>query len=151
MIVDWKTGRNRLALASLRKRWQSIVYPWVLVEASADLPWGPVAPEEVEMRYWYAGAPESPALLRYSSEAHAAAGEALRALLCDILGRSGEEEFPKVADTPENRRRFCDFCIYRSRCDRGEQPGLATDLEREFDETLESLTITLDDVGELAF
>lgn len=152
VIVDWKTGRNRIPLAALRQRWQSVIYPYVLVEASADLPWGPVSPDAVEMRYWYAGSPDTPAVLRYSADAHAAAHEQIRAMLCSILGRAGEEEFPKVPDTPENRKRFCDFCVYRTRCERGEQPGLVTDLERDFDdESLTPLTISLDDVGELAF
>ena len=45
VIIDWKTAKRRSDPATLRQRWQSIVYPYVLVEASAALPWGPVRPE----------------------------------------------------------------------------------------------------------
>ncbi|NTV10950.1 MAG: SagB/ThcOx family dehydrogenase, partial [Zoogloea sp.] len=39
VIVDWKTARRRADPATLRQRLQTIVYPYVLVEASAGLPW----------------------------------------------------------------------------------------------------------------
>ena len=67
---------------------------------------------------------------------------------------NGKRTFPKVPDTDENRKRYCSYCIYRSRCDRGVAAG---DLE-EYDEEefsdvdLErALEFTLEEVQELAF
>ncbi|MEZ4661776.1 MAG: PD-(D/E)XK nuclease family protein [Caldilineaceae bacterium] len=37
MIVDWKTTRKRTEPSILRQRLQTLVYPYVLVEASAKL------------------------------------------------------------------------------------------------------------------
>ena len=42
-IVDWKTSRRRSDPGGLRQRLQTIVYPYVLVEASRRLAWGPLA------------------------------------------------------------------------------------------------------------
>jgi len=155
VIVDWKTASRRSEPATLRQRWQTIVYPYVLVEASAGLPWGPVRPDQVEMRYWFAVAPTQPVSFRYDAAQHDANHRRLLHLLAEIAAGESEADFPKVADTPTNRRRFCAFCIYRSRCNRGEAAGdleelddaesfFAVDMER-------ALEFTLEDVEELAF
>jgi hypothetical protein len=155
VIVDWKTARRRSDPATLRQRWQSIVYPYVLVEASAALPWGPARPEQVEMRYWFTVAPGQPVTFRYNAAQHDANRQRLESLLARILAGEREVDFPKVADTPTNRKRFCAFCVYRSRCNRGDAAGdldelddaeefFAVDLER-------ALEFTLADVEELAF
>jgi hypothetical protein len=155
VILDWKTSRRRADPARLRQRWQSIVYPYVLVEASANLPWGPVRPEQVEMHYWFTAEPGHPIIFRYDAAQHDANHHRLQRLLAEILAGEKEADFPKVADTPINRRRFCAFCVYRSRCNRGENAGdideldgaeefFAVDLER-------ALEFSLEDVEELAF
>ena len=74
--------------------------------------------------------------------------------LNEILSRKRERDFPKVADTEENRRRFCGYCIYRSRCDRGIAAGDLEEYDEEAfaEEDLErALEFTLDDVQELTF
>ena len=60
-----------------------------------------------------------------------------------------------ILDTDSNRQHLCNFCVYRSRCNRGiaagELEGLA-DTEEFFAVDLESaLEFTLDEVDELAF
>ena len=155
VIVDWKTAKRRGDPSTLRQRWQSIVYPYVLVEASAGLPWGPVRPEQVEMRYWFTAAPGQPVTFRYDAAQHAANHARLQRLLGEILGGSSAADFPKVADTPTHRRRFCAFCIYRSRCNRGAAAGDLNDLDDAEDfftiDLEKALEFTLDDVEELAF
>lgn len=158
VIVDWKTSRTRTDPGVLRRRLQSLVYPYVLVEASRNLPWGPVRPEQVEMRYWFAAAPEHPVVFTYDAAQHAEGGQRLRALVEQILAGRGPEDFPLVPDTPQFRRRFCDYCVYRSRCNRGEQAGplaAVEDIEEIYlpDAVAEanSLAFTLADVAELTF
>lgn len=158
VIVDWKTSRTRTDPGVLRRRLQSLVYPYVLVEASRSLPWGPVRPEQVEMRYWFAAAPEHPVVFTYDAAQHAAGGERLRAIVSAILAGRGPEDFPRVPDTPEFRRRFCDYCIYRSRCNRGQAAGALAaveDLEELFLPDVaadrSALEFTLADVAELTF
>lgn len=155
MIVDWKTTRKRTDPATLKARWQTMVYPYVLVEASAKLPFGPIEPEQVEMLYWFTAAPEHPVRFRYDSAQHASNRMKLEQLLARLLMGETEDEFPKVADTPINRRRFCNYCVYRSRCDRGQSAGDVDELDEPEElfivEPDTALEFTLDDVEELAF
>ena len=155
VIVDWKTARKRTDATTLRQRWQSVVYPYVLVEASASLPWGPVQPEQVEMRYWFTAAPTQPVIFRYDSKQHAANRQRLHDLLGEILAGQREADFPKVIDSEINRRRFCNFCIYRSRCNRGITPGDFTTVDDAEDffavDVDKALEFSLDELTELAF
>ncbi|MCB0114699.1 MAG: PD-(D/E)XK nuclease family protein [Caldilineaceae bacterium] len=154
VIVDWKTNQHPTRRNILHQRLQTIVYPFVLVEASESLPWGPVEPEQVEMIYWFAEAPESPEIFRYSADQHAVNRTRLQALVREILSGDVEADFPLVPDTEQNRRRLCDYCVYRSRCDRGETAGPITQIEdvEFFTVDLEqALEFTLDEVEELAF
>ncbi len=154
VVLDWKTNRRVIGRPTLVQRMQTRVYPYILVEASAGLPWGPLAPEQVEMRYWFTAAPADAVSFSYSSELHEANRARFEQLLGEILSGERESDFPKVADTDENRKRFCGYCIYRSRCDRGVEAGELEEYDEEAfsDEDLErSLDFTLEDVQELAF
>jgi len=155
VIIDWKTSRQRTEPGLLRRRMQTLVYPYVLVEASAGLPWGPVQPEQVEMRYWFTAAPGQPVSFRYDRAQHDATHAQLQQIIATILAGRSEADFPKVLDTDANRKRFCSYCIYRSRCNRGITAGDLTELmdtEEFFAVDLEAaLEFTLADVDELAF
>lgn len=155
VIIDWKTTRKRTDPATLRQRLQTIVYPYVLVEASAGLPWGPVRPEQIEMRYWFTAAPGQPVVFRYDSAQHEANHEYLQRLLQEIFAGHRERDFAMVMDTDSNRQRLCNYCVYRSRCNRGLTAGKLDDIadtEDFFAVDVESaLEFTLDDVTELAF
>ena len=68
------------------------------------------------------------------------------ALVREIAGL-GEAEFPL---TEELKR--CQFCVYRSLCDRGDTAGALEDLEDELDFDLEAdLDIDFDQIGEIAY
>ena len=154
VILDWKTNQRVTRRSLLQQRMQTLIYPFVLVEASAGLPWGPVKPEQVEMRYWFTAAPTEAVVFHYSSDRHTANRARLEGLLDDILRGERQADFAKVADTDENRRRYCNYCVYRSRCDRGTGAGDLDEYdEAEFaDVDLEdALEFTLEEVQELAF
>ncbi len=112
---------------------QTAVYLYVLVEASARRPWGPVQPEKVEMRYWFVAAPEHPIIFRYDRLQHEANRHRILGIVDEILGGRRAADFPKVADTPFSRKYLCGFCTYRGLCDRGEH---ASDID-ELDDELE--------------
>jgi hypothetical protein len=154
-IVDWKTSGRRADPGNLRQRLQSIVYPYVLVEASRNLAWGPIAPEQVEMIYWFTAAPGQPIVFRYDQAQHDANHLRLQQILNAILDGQTEPDFPKVPDVEANRKRFCNYCVYRSRCNRGSAPGEldeVADAEALFIADLEiELEFSLDDIPELAF
>lgn len=154
IIMDWKTTRRRTEPRTLRERLQSQVYPYILVEASAQLPWGPIAPEQVEMRYWFTVAPDQPVSLRYDAAQHASNHQLLQRLIAQILAGASEADFPKVPDTDANRQRFCAYCAYRSRCDRGILPGdlnEITDVEDMVHDPSAGLEFRIEDVPEIAF
>lgn len=154
VIMDWKTTRRRTEPTTLRLRLQTLIYPFVLVEASPGLPFGPLRPEQVEMRYWFTAAPGQPVVFRYDAAQHEANRQRLRRILAAILAGQREADFPKVHDSELNRKRFCNYCIYRSRCGRGQAAGNLASLEEDeeffaIDPT--ALEFTLADVPELAF
>ncbi|MCC6458490.1 MAG: PD-(D/E)XK nuclease family protein [Caldilineaceae bacterium] len=154
IIIDWKTTRKRTEPHYLRQRLQSQVYPYLLVEASASLPWGPIAPEQVEMRYWFTAAPDEPVRLRYDAAQHAANHQLLQRLVAQIVAGENEADFPKTPDTEANRARLCNYCAYRSRCDRGIHAGNLDDIA-DVDEVMRdseiALEINLADVPEISF
>jgi hypothetical protein len=107
------------------------------------------------MRYWFTAAPERPLLFPYDGVQHDRTRARLRHLIQTIQQGEVEADFPKVEDTPANRRRFCAFCVYRSRCDRGVQAGDVAEIVDPTDffsgDVGGSLEFTLDTVEELAF
>jgi RecB family exonuclease len=155
IIVDWKTGKRAPTRFTLQEKRQTLVYPFVLVEASASLPWGPVRPEQVEMRYWFTAAPAAPVSFRYDGSQHDRARRVLSRQIAAILSGEDEADFPKVEDTPANRKAFCCFCVYRSRCDRGAAAGDVDELLDPTDyfsgDVAGSLEFTMDEVEELVF
>jgi hypothetical protein len=106
------------------------------------------------MRYWFTVAPDEPVRLRYDAAQHAANHQLLQRLAAQILAGHNEADFPKVPDTEANRMRFCAYCAYRSRCDRGILPGELDDVgdaEEMIHDPDINLEISLDDVPEIAF
>ncbi len=154
IITDWKTTRRRTEPRILRERLQSQVYPYIIVEASAQLPWGPIAPEQVEMRYWFTSAPDEPVILRYDAAQHARNHQLLQRLIIQILAGANQADFPKIPDTDANRQRICAYCTYRSRCNRGILPGDLqdiSDVEEGLYDPMANLEINIEDVPQIAF
>jgi len=128
VIVDWKTSRKRPRRKWLARRLQTRVYPYLLVRGGADLNAArSIAPEQVEMVYWFADFPAHPERFSYDGAQYEADGVYLTALIEEIkrLGE-GEEDFPR---TGEERR--CSYCPYRSLCQRGVEAGLFDEVEDE--------------------
>jgi len=121
-IVDWKTGQKRSPRAWLQGRLQTRIYPLVLVRGGATFNGGPVAPEAVEMLYWFAGYPAQPERFAYGAEVLAADEAYLQGLLAEIVAQSGE--FPRTPD-----QRLCRFCVYRSLCWEDIKAGLSSEAE----------------------
>ena len=118
VIVDWKTSQHRPASAWLAARLQTRVYRYLLVAAGASLNGGqPIAPEQVEMIYWFAAFPDRPERLRYNRVQYEADGRYLASLVAE-LAQAGEDDFPLTDDVKR-----CRFCPYRSLCDRGVEAG----------------------------
>lgn len=111
VIVDWKTGVHRTSRPALRERVQTHVYPWVLVSGGASLNADtPIAPQQVEMIYWFAQFPGQPERLAYDPEQLAADGALLEQLAHEIEARPADG----YAQTDD--RQQCKYCVYASLC-----------------------------------
>ena len=131
VILDWKTSRKRTKREYLAERLQTKVYPYLLVRAGAHLNGAQaIAPEQVEMIYWFADYPEEPARFGYDTAQYEAEEAYLTSLVAEIAGL-GDEDFPL---TVQERR--CKFCPYRSLCQRGVRAGT---LDEVLDEALDAV------------
>ncbi|HET91683.1 MAG TPA: PD-(D/E)XK nuclease family protein [Chloroflexi bacterium] len=126
VVVDWKTSRRRPRRERLAQRLQTRVYPYVLVRAGAQLNDGqPLTPAQVEMIYWFAPSPAHPERFVYDQDRYAQDEARLTALIEEIGGLA-VGELPR---TSQGRR--CDYCSYRSLCERGVMAGPLAELEDE--------------------
>jgi CRISPR/Cas system-associated exonuclease Cas4 (RecB family) len=124
VIVDWKTTRKRPRRAWLAQRLQTRIYPYLLVRAGVHLNGGqPVAPEQVEMMYWFASFPKDPERFVYDTAQHHADEVYLKALIEEINDLA-DEEWPLTS-----QKRHCEYCPYRSLCQRGIRAGPFEDME----------------------
>ena len=158
-IYDWKTYRKRPKNEWLHVRWQTRVYRALLVQAGAHFNNGkPFEPEQIEMIYWFADFPAEPARFIYKTDQYkrdwdaltrlseeitsASSGSTLRQAQC---GASLTIGFPLTDDVSK-----CNYCPYRSYCNRGVRAGDAADAELET-EAEELFDINFEQIGEIEF
>ena len=145
-IYDWKTWRQPKPLEWVKNQLQSRVYPMLLIQAGASLNEGnPIAPSAIEMRYWYAQAPEASVAFTYSAAQYDADQKFVQQMVDDI-DELGEQAFEKTPDLKK-----CRYCPYRSYCDRGSEAGAFEEFEEESISIAESLLGDLDDYETIAF
>jgi hypothetical protein len=112
-IIDWKTSAHRPSSANLQQRIQSRLYPFLLILAGERLNKGkPFEPEQIEMRYWFPGAPDRPEIIGYTKIQHEDNKKYFAGLLAEIKN-TPDGRFLLTAD-----ERRCKFCEYRSLCER---------------------------------
>ncbi len=148
VIIDWKTSAKRTPDRFLRERLQTRVYPFLMVQAGAELCTGvAITPDQVEMVYWFPGFPDSPAHFPYSEAQYQEDGAYLGGLIQRIAQMSADDFYL----TSDERR--CLYCPYRSYCDRGTQAGALEDVEAVFvlQEAVESVEFDFDQIAEIEF
>lgn len=131
-VMDWKTQPAPPPTSNLLGRWQTVVYPYVLACAGKSLTddGADIPPEHIHMGYWFA---ETGTLVAFDYDAsqRAQAETHLTALIDGIKAR---DDFPLT-----DALRHCQFCTYRSLCNRGnagEMPPdyeLVVDIDEHFD------------------
>lgn len=143
VIVDWKTSRRKPPRSRLETMLQTIVYPWLLVEAGAYLNGGqPIQPEQVEMVYWFTAEPDSPERFAYSLAQH----ERSSTYLGDLIREIGARQVFNL--TPDLTQ--CRFCTYRSLCERGIQAGDLDEIDADYEPKLE-FEFNFDQIAEVEF
>jgi CRISPR/Cas system-associated exonuclease Cas4 (RecB family) len=150
-IYDWKTYRKRPRDEWLSARMQTRVYRALLVHAGAHLNNGqpfdklraaPFEPEQVEMIYWFAEYPNEPARFAYTSAQYRRDRDTLVKLADEMHSASS---YPLTDD-----RTKCNYCPYRSYCDRGIRAGNLEQAEAET-EAEELFNVNFEQIGEIAF
>jgi len=144
-VIDWKTSHKRPPRHWLADRLQTRVYPYLLMEAGTALNGGqPIQPDLVEMVYWFAGFPREPERFPYNAEQYHQDKVFLAGLVTEIAGLP-DGDFPL---TPHVER--CEYCTYRSLCERGVQAG---PLQRMEDVAVEHIEFALDfdQIAEIEF
>ena len=147
-IYDWKTSRHRPPRTWLADRLQTRVYPYLLVQAGAELNSGqPFTPEQVEMVYWFAGFPDRPERFIYDAQRYAEDGTYLTGLLDQAATLSmSDEPFPLTPDESK-----CRFCVYRSLCNRGTAAGDVNELDFDDPEPMVEFDLDFEQVAEVDY
>lgn len=143
IIYDWKTYRKRPRNEFLAARMQTRIYRALLARTGAHLNHGqPIAPEQIEMVYWFADFPNDPARFPYTAAQYQRDWELFTQLADEIHAAS---DYPLTDD-----RTKCLFCPYRSYCERGIRAGEAEQAEAEM-EAEELFDVNFEQIGEIAF
>lgn len=142
-IYDWKTYRKRPKNEWMNIRWQTRVYRALLARAGMHLNGGKsFAPEQIEMIYWFADFPTEPARFVYSADQFKRDWDALAKISEEVTSAS---IFPLTDEAAK-----CNYCPYRSYCNRGIRAGDGTDAEIET-EAEELFNINFEQIGEISF
>ncbi len=143
VIYDWKTYLKRPRNEWLAARWQTRVYRYLLTVAGGSLNGGQAfVPERIEMVYWFADFPTDPAVFRYDIAQFKRDKSVLETILKEIGAR---QEFELTEDITR-----CQYCTFRSFCNRGALAGDWKDAEAEA-EAYETFDIDFEQIGEIAF
>jgi hypothetical protein len=116
VIYDWKTSKHQPNRKYMLDKMQSRVYPFVLTSlrtASTDFD-----PGTISMIYWYPEFPRTPIKFEYSQSQFLEDSEYISSLFEEITEKN-EGDFKLTDD-----HKKCDFCRYRSLCNRGISAGV---------------------------
>jgi hypothetical protein len=112
-IIDWKTTRFRTPAQTLRGKMQSMVYPYVLFDSNQQI----YSADKIQLIYWFPEFPANPERMIYSQEEHTEIKSQLLAVIQEIE----KTKFGNFLLT--DNKKLCQFCVYRSLCNRGLRAG----------------------------
>lgn len=142
-IYDWKTNTRRPSSQKLKERWQTRLYPFILQHAAPGLSGGQtLAPEQIEMVYWFTAEPARPIRFSFTSDESDGVAHLLQQRIAEI-NTTLPDRFTLCSD-----EHLCAFCEYRSLCERGE-PGSLLDTESDFEPPDTTAGLELDQIGEI--
>jgi len=146
VIVDWKTSRTRLPHSFLSARLQTILYPFLFVRAGIHFNDRlPINPDLVRMIYWFTDFPAEMVVFPYNQEEFNHAQEYLNTMINRIIEK-GSGGYPLTQD-----EKLCQFCKYRSFCNRGSIAGHNADFSETIENQLSGFCIDFEQIGEIAF
>lgn len=144
-IIDWKTNKNKAKIHQIKQTIQSRLYPLLLALNGENFPnTKRIEPEQIEMIYWFANFPDQPEIIQYSSYQFQEDLEFIQSLINQISSKN-IGEFVKTDHT-----QLCNFCKYRSLCERGISAGLVDELDEEIWQE-QIIDIDFSQIGEIEF
>lgn len=146
-IIDWKTNNRKPGRRILEQHIQTRLYPLLLTLNGEQ--WNnnqKIEPLQIEMIYWFANDPENPDSFSYSQQQFQDDLEYIR----DLIGKI-ESTKPNEFRLTDNQK-MCNFCQYRSLCNRGIKPGKIDDLNTLDLQFLEEeiLDFDINQIGEIS-
>jgi CRISPR/Cas system-associated exonuclease Cas4 (RecB family) len=144
LIFDWKTTHKRPRDEWMAGRMQTRIYRAVLAQAGAFLNSGvPIQPEQIEMIYWYADFPSEPAHFAYNVSQYKRDWDDLNAIIKEI---GNHQHFQLTEDEKK-----CNYCPYRSYCNRGNKAGAIDDAEASNEDRAVELNLNYEQIAEIEF
>jgi RecB family exonuclease len=134
IIYDWKTSPNLPRRELLAARAQTILYPYLLIEAGQRLFEIPdLSPADLSMCYFYPLSSSPEVIFPYSDDQHKENSEQIRTWIEQLESMIETDNFPLTGDTAR-----CKLCVFRSICDRGVKAGDVSSIEEIDEEDLSS-------------
>ena len=147
LIIDWKTTQHKPTRDWLAARIQTRVYPYVLAIAGPTFNNGqPIDPAAIQMMYWYPATPQAPELFDYNPALFRRDEGFLSEIIEQVKHAAQAKQFALVEDAQP-----CQYCVYRSFCNRGDRPGPLTELVEEPQEVVDVLGLDWEEVTEMEF
>lgn len=144
-ILDWKTNQKLPRKDWLLNRWQTRIYQYLAVRAASGfINKKALEPAQVEMVYWFTNFPNSAIRLPYSSKQYQRDEADLLSVVTEIEQLTAED-FQKTSD-----ERQCQFCVFRSYCDRGISAGVTADHAADFDNEAD-FNFDFEQIAEISF
>lgn len=144
-IIDWKTNKNKPKSHQIKQTVQSRLYPSILALNGENFPkTNRIDPEQIEMIYWFANFPYQPEIIQYSSYQLQEDLDFIKSLINQISSKN-IGEFLKTDHT-----QLCNFCKYRSLCERGISAGSVDELDEEIWQE-QIIDIDFSQIGEIEF
>jgi len=150
-IIDWKTALRKPRQEALAKRWQTRVYPYVLAQAGAALlptAEARIDPADIRMVYWYpAEVDNHETTFLYNHTLFAETEMQLSHLIEQIKSAAEQADFPLA-----NSVYPCQYCVYRSLCNRGDKAGDLVDEDADLaEESLDVAALDWEQIAEIQF
>ncbi|MCJ7717045.1 MAG: PD-(D/E)XK nuclease family protein [Anaerolineales bacterium] len=148
IIFDWKTASSKPSRSLLNNRLQTYLYPFIFSQAGQDLfPGNEIQPSLIEMHYWYPLASDHEEVFHYSDIKHQELDQKLQEIIQSIADLvQGDTDF-QLTDNLSH----CQFCVFRSLCDRGSTAGSFENSPTLDQEDLSNVHFDFDKISEIEF
>lgn len=146
IIYDWKTSRNLPKRAWLQNRLQTHVYPYILVRSANSIPLlDEVSPDKINMVYWFSNHPSEPVHFRYDTKQFKRDDSFLTKLVKQVEALHSEDAAALTADL-----KLCEYCVYRSLCNRGIEAGSSDEMDLPDDYEI-GIDFNFEQIAEIEF